>query len=36
LYCDKAADKRSVQCCIAGDGPAGMMLGLLLFRAGVV
>ncbi len=27
--------KTSVQCCIAGGGPAGMMLGLLLARAGV-
>ena len=26
---------RRVQCCIAGGGPAGMMLGLLLARAGV-
>jgi 2-polyprenyl-6-methoxyphenol hydroxylase-like FAD-dependent oxidoreductase len=26
---------RAVQCCIAGGGPAGMMLGLLLGRAGV-
>src|ERR1700712_4358859 len=25
----------STQCCIAGGGPAGMMLGLLLARAGV-
>jgi len=25
----------SVQCCIAGGGPAGMMLGLLLAWAGV-
>ena len=25
----------SVQCCVAGGGPAGMMLGLLLARAGV-
>src|SRR4030081_3034690 len=25
----------SVQCCIAGGGPAGMMLGLLLARANV-
>jgi 2-polyprenyl-6-methoxyphenol hydroxylase-like FAD-dependent oxidoreductase len=25
----------SVCCCIAGGGPAGMMLGLLLARAGV-
>ena len=24
-----------VRCCIAGGGPAGMMLGLLLARAGV-
>jgi len=28
-------DAVSVQCCIAGGGPAGMMLGLLLARAGV-
>lgn len=27
--------KPSVRCCIAGGGPAGMMLGLLLARAGV-
>jgi 2-polyprenyl-6-methoxyphenol hydroxylase-like FAD-dependent oxidoreductase len=27
--------EQSVQCCIAGGGPAGMMLGLLLARAGV-
>jgi len=26
---------RAVRCCIAGGGPAGMMLGLLLARAGV-
>ena len=26
---------QSVQCCIAGGGPAGMMLGVLLARAGV-
>ncbi|HSQ92257.1 MAG TPA: FAD-dependent monooxygenase, partial [Nitrospiraceae bacterium] len=25
----------SARCCIAGGGPAGMMLGLLLARAGV-
>src|SRR6184192_1748182 len=25
----------SVRCCIAGGGPAGMMLGLLLARAGI-
>ena len=29
------ADTLHVQCCIAGGGPAGMMLGLLLGRAGV-
>jgi 2-polyprenyl-6-methoxyphenol hydroxylase-like FAD-dependent oxidoreductase len=30
-----ATDKVSVRCCIAGGGPAGIMLGLLLARAGV-
>src|SRR5438309_9985711 len=30
-----AADKVSVQCCVAGGGPAGIMLGLQLARAGV-
>ena len=30
-----AADKISVLCCVAGGGPAGIMLGLLLARAGV-
>ena len=30
-----ANGKVSVSCCIAGGGPAGMMLGLLLARAGV-
>ena len=30
-----AAREMSVRCCIAGGGPAGMMLGLLLARAGV-
>lgn len=29
------ANKISVRCCVAGGGPAGMMLGLLLARAGV-
>jgi 2-polyprenyl-6-methoxyphenol hydroxylase-like FAD-dependent oxidoreductase len=29
------ADSLQVQCCIAGGGPAGMMLGYLLGRAGV-
>src|SRR5215218_974872 len=28
-------DKTSVRCCMVGGGPAGMMLGLLLARAGV-
>jgi 2-polyprenyl-6-methoxyphenol hydroxylase-like FAD-dependent oxidoreductase len=30
-----APEKMRVRCCIAGGGPAGMMLGLLLARAGV-
>jgi 2-polyprenyl-6-methoxyphenol hydroxylase-like FAD-dependent oxidoreductase len=30
-----AVNKTSVRCCIAGGGPAGIMLGLLLARAGV-
>jgi 2-polyprenyl-6-methoxyphenol hydroxylase-like FAD-dependent oxidoreductase len=30
-----AIDRISVQCCIAGGGPAGMMLGFLLARAGL-
>ncbi|MGQ0695272.1 MAG: FAD-dependent oxidoreductase [Nitrospiraceae bacterium] len=30
-----ASEILSAQCCIAGGGPAGMMLGLLLARAGV-
>ena len=30
-----ARDLEPVQCCIAGGGPAGMMLGLLLARAGI-
>lgn len=29
------SESLSVQCCIAGGGPAGMMLGLLLARSGV-
>jgi len=28
-------DPASIQCCVAGGGPAGMMLGLLLARTGV-
>src|SRR5512138_3966231 len=28
-------ERFTVQCCIAGGGPAGMMAGLLLARAGV-
>jgi 2-polyprenyl-6-methoxyphenol hydroxylase-like FAD-dependent oxidoreductase len=31
----QAIQKITVRCCIAGGGPAGMMLGLLLARAGV-
>jgi 2-polyprenyl-6-methoxyphenol hydroxylase-like FAD-dependent oxidoreductase len=30
-----APEKISVRCCIAGGGPAGMMLGYLPARAGV-
>src|SRR5262245_54816769 len=30
-----AAASESARCCIAGGGPAGMMLGVLLARAGV-
>jgi 2-polyprenyl-6-methoxyphenol hydroxylase-like FAD-dependent oxidoreductase len=30
-----AIDKVSVRCCVAGGGPAGIMLGLLFARAGV-
>src|SRR5437588_4637815 len=30
-----ATEKVQVQCCIAGGGPAGMMLGFLLARGGV-
>lgn len=30
-----AAERMTVQCCIAGGGPAGIMLGFLLARAGV-
>jgi 2-polyprenyl-6-methoxyphenol hydroxylase-like FAD-dependent oxidoreductase len=30
-----SAEKLQVRCCIAGGGPAGMMLGFLLARAGV-
>src|ERR1700744_5767002 len=29
------ADMLTVQCCVVGGGPAGMMLGYLLGRAGV-
>jgi 2-polyprenyl-6-methoxyphenol hydroxylase-like FAD-dependent oxidoreductase len=32
---NSAAEKISVRCCIAGGGPAGMVLGYLLARAGV-
>ncbi|HTI56294.1 MAG TPA: FAD-dependent monooxygenase, partial [Verrucomicrobiae bacterium] len=30
-----ASPSSAVTCCVAGGGPAGMMLGLLLARAGV-
>src|SRR5919109_2579445 len=30
-----APERISVRCCVAGGGPAGMMLGYLLARAGV-
>src|SRR6201996_6490925 len=30
-----SVDTISVKCCIAGGGPAGMMLGFLLARAGI-
>ena len=32
---DQLAPTRSTRCCIAGGGPAGLMLGVLLARAGV-
>jgi 2-polyprenyl-6-methoxyphenol hydroxylase-like FAD-dependent oxidoreductase len=32
---DETRQEISCRCCIAGGGPAGMMLGLLLARAGV-
>lgn len=32
---DISGERLDVRCCIAGGGPAGMMLGLLLARAGV-
>ena len=31
----QTAEQIQTQCCIAGGGPAGMMLGFLLARAGV-
>src|SRR5258708_40094999 len=31
----ETAERMDVTCCIAGGGPAGMMLGYLLARAGV-
>jgi 2-polyprenyl-6-methoxyphenol hydroxylase-like FAD-dependent oxidoreductase len=34
-YIEAMANSLQVQCCIAGGGPAGMMLGYLLGRAGV-
>src|SRR5215472_826690 len=32
---ERNSDKLVAQCCIAGGGPAGMLLGFLLARAGV-
>src|SRR5262249_8122641 len=32
---ERNSDKLVAQCCIAGGGPAGMMLGFLLGRAGI-
>jgi 2-polyprenyl-6-methoxyphenol hydroxylase-like FAD-dependent oxidoreductase len=34
-FSNRSAARISTQCCIAGGGPAGMMLGLLLARSGV-
>lgn len=34
-YIERMTEALQVQCCIAGGGPAGMMLGYLLGRAGV-
>ena len=31
----KPAEETSCRCCVVGGGPAGMMLGLLLARAGI-
>jgi 2-polyprenyl-6-methoxyphenol hydroxylase-like FAD-dependent oxidoreductase len=31
----QAVERRDAQCCIAGGGPAGVVLGFLLARAGV-
>src|SRR5436309_14054150 len=32
---DATGDSVSVRCCVAGGGPAGIMLGFLLARAGI-
>src|SRR5258708_32715531 len=32
---DRVSERIQVRCCVAGGGPAGMMLGFLLARAGV-
>jgi 2-polyprenyl-6-methoxyphenol hydroxylase-like FAD-dependent oxidoreductase len=34
-HADGAVERIQVRCCVAGGGPAGMMLGFLLARAGV-
>lgn len=35
IHDDRSVKKLNTTCCIAGGGPAGMMLGLLLARAGI-
>ncbi|WP_457817484.1 FAD-dependent monooxygenase, partial [Staphylococcus aureus] len=32
---NKSGQTLAVQCCVVGGGPAGMMLGYLLGRAGI-
>ena len=32
---ERDSDKLVAHCCVAGGGPAGMMLGFLLARAGI-
>src|SRR6201984_1385944 len=35
MEADSGPEKLNTRCCIAGGGPAGMMLGFLLARAGI-